>query len=218
MRVGGVAYRTIRVAEDGFTVEIIDQTRLPARVRVVALRTLDDAARAIRTMQVRGAPLIGVAAAYGVCLALRADPSDAALERACAALLATRPTAVNLRWALERCARRSPAWRRPRARRPRTPRPRRWPTRTSRCAARSASTARAAREAPRRGRATLQVLTHCNAGWLAAVDWGTALAPIYAAHERGAARCTSGSTRRGRATRARASPRGSSGSTASRTP
>ena len=100
MRVDGVPYRTIRVAEDGTTVEILDQTQLPHAFRVVALRTLDDALRAIRTMQVRGAPLIGVTAAYGLCLALRADPSDAALERACDALLATRPTAVNLRWAL----------------------------------------------------------------------------------------------------------------------
>src|SRR5262245_33974563 len=100
MRVGGVPHRTIRVAEDGATVEILDQTQLPHAFRTVALRTLDDAVRAIRTMQVRGAPLIGVTAAYGLCLALRADPSDAALDRACEALLATRPTAVNLRWAL----------------------------------------------------------------------------------------------------------------------
>jgi len=102
VRVGGVAYRTIWVAEDGRSVEIIDQTRLPHAFVTLPLRSLDDAARAIRSMQVRGAPLIGVTAAYGVCLALRDDPSDAALEAACAALLATRPTAVNLRWALER--------------------------------------------------------------------------------------------------------------------
>ena len=101
MRVGGVAYRTIWVAEDGRSVEIIDQTRLPHAFVTQSLRSLDDAARAIRSMQVRGAPLIGVTAAYGVCLALRDDPSDAALEAACAALLATRPTAVNLRWVVE---------------------------------------------------------------------------------------------------------------------
>ena len=100
MRVDGVPCRTLRVAEDGSSVEIIDQTRLPHAFSIVALRTLEDAARAITTMQVRGAPLIGVTAAYGLCLALRADPSDASLERAGAALSATRPTAVNLRWAL----------------------------------------------------------------------------------------------------------------------
>src|SRR5881396_3602886 len=102
MRVDGVPYRTIRVAEDGFTVEIVDQTQLPHAFRVVKLATLDDALCAIRTMQVRGAPLIGVAAAYGVCLALREDPSDAMLARARETLLQTRPTAVNLRWALDR--------------------------------------------------------------------------------------------------------------------
>jgi methylthioribose-1-phosphate isomerase len=186
MRVDGVPYRTIRVAEDGFTVEIVDQTRLPHEFRLVALRALDDALHAIRAMQVRGAPLIGVTAAYGLCLALRADPSDASLERACAALAATRPTAVNLRWALAQmrdalagaaigeraeCAYAAAAA----------------------LAEEDVALCRAIGEhgetllaaAPRRGGDALQVLTHCNAGWLAAVDWGTALAPIYAAHERG---------------------------------
>ena len=186
MRVDGVPYRTIWVAEDGKTVEIVDQTRLPHAFSVVALRTLDDAVRAIATMQVRGAPLIGVTAAYGVCLALRADPSDASLERACAALFASRPTAVNLRWALgqmrDALAGAAPA---------------------ERCECAYAAAAALAEEdvalcraigehgvalladAKRRSGATLQLLTHCNAGWLATVDWGTALAPIYAAHERG---------------------------------
>src|SRR5688572_25939828 len=101
MNIKGKAYRTIWVGPDGWSVEIIDQTRLPHELSFLTLRTLEDAARAILTMQVRGAPLIGVTAAYGVCLALRADASDAALARACAVLLATRPTAVNLRWALD---------------------------------------------------------------------------------------------------------------------
>jgi methylthioribose-1-phosphate isomerase len=184
--VGGVPHRTIRVAEDGFTVEVVDQTLLPHTFRIAALRTLDDAVRAIATMQVRGAPLIGVTAAYGVCLALRADPSDASLERACAALFASRPTAVNLRWALgqmrDALAGAAPA---------------------ERCECAYAAAAALAEEdvalcraigehgvalladAKRRSGATLQLLTHCNAGWLATVDWGTALAPIYAAHERG---------------------------------
>jgi methylthioribose-1-phosphate isomerase len=186
VRVDGVAYRTIRVAEDGTTVEILDQAELPHAFRVVALRTLDDAVRAIRTMQVRGAPLIGVTAAYGACLALRADPSDAALERACEALLATRPTAVNLRWALARmraalvgvavAARAAAAYRA-----------------AAELADEDVASCRAIGEhgvalltgAKRRSGSTLQLLTHCNAGWLATVDWGTALAPIYAAHDRG---------------------------------
>jgi len=100
VNVGGKAYRTIWQREDGRTVEIIDQTRLPHEFVTVVLRTLDDAVHAIRSMQVRGAPLIGVAAAYGVCLALGVDESDESLNAAYAALLASRPTAINLRWAL----------------------------------------------------------------------------------------------------------------------
>src|SRR5204863_8608749 len=86
---------------DGWSVGAIDQTRLPHRFATVRLTTLEDAAHAIASMQVRGAPLIGATAAYGICLALRADASDEALERACAALLATRPTAINLKWSLD---------------------------------------------------------------------------------------------------------------------
>jgi methylthioribose-1-phosphate isomerase len=188
VRVGGVAYRTIWVAEDGCGVEIIDQTRLPHAFVTSSLRSLDDAARAIRSMQVRGAPLIGVTAAYGVCLALRDDASDAALEAACAALLATRPTAVNLRWALDamRASLRDapPAEREARA----------W-ARAAALADEDAALCRAIGEhgaplieaiARERGDAAVNVLTHCNAGWLATVDWGTALAPVYVAVEHGA--------------------------------
>src|SRR5262245_18476891 len=102
MRVQGVDRRTIRVGQDGRAIEILDQTRLPFEVVERELATLADAAEAIASMRVRGAPLIGVTAAYGLFLALRADPSDAALDAACRALLATRPTAVNLAAALER--------------------------------------------------------------------------------------------------------------------
>ena len=100
MNIGGKAYRTIWVAADGWSVEIIDQTKLPHALHVVALRTLEDTARAIKTMQVRGAPLIGATAAYGVCLALRQDSSETALAHALALIAEQRPTAVNLRWAL----------------------------------------------------------------------------------------------------------------------
>jgi methylthioribose-1-phosphate isomerase len=186
VRVDGVPQRTIRVAHDGQSVEIVDQTQLPHEFRVVALRTLDDALRAIRTMQVRGAPLIGVTAAYGVCLALRADASDAALERACAALIATRPTAVNLRWALAQmrdalagvapAARAAEAYRIAAALADED---------VELCRAIGEHGVKLLGETSRRSGEVLQVLTHCNAGWLATVDWGTALAPIYAAHERG---------------------------------
>ena len=188
MRVGGVAHRTIWVAEDDRSVEIIDQTRLPHEFVTLRLRSLDDAARAIRSMQVRGAPLIGVTAAYGVCLALCDDPSDTALEAACAALLATRPTAVNLRWALDemRAILRDA---------PRAEREARAYARAAELADEDVALCRAIGEhgAPlieaigrsRGGDAPVNVLTHCNAGWLAAVDWGTALAPVYVAVERG---------------------------------
>ena len=101
MNIKGKAYRTIWLAADGWSVEIIDQVRLPHELVVASLKTVEDAARAIKTMQVRGAPLIGATAAYGLCLALRADASDEAVDRAIAFLAAQRPTAINLRWALE---------------------------------------------------------------------------------------------------------------------
>src|SRR5881398_2691911 len=101
MKVGGKDMRTIWLEPNGWSVGIIDQTALPHQFTTVRLSSVHDVARAIATMQVRGAPLIGATAAYGVALALRADASDEALERACATLLATRPTAINLKWALD---------------------------------------------------------------------------------------------------------------------
>ena len=101
MKIDGTPYRTIWVAADDWSVEIIDQTKLPHAFVTASLKSLEDAAQAIETMQVRGAPLIGATAAYGVALAMRADASDEALDAAGARLLETRPTAVNLRWALD---------------------------------------------------------------------------------------------------------------------
>src|SRR5271169_4939792 len=101
MKVDGKAMRSIWLEPDGWSVGVIDQTTLPHRFATARLATLDEAADAIRSMLIRGAPLIGATAAYGVCLALRADASDEALDRACATLLRTRPTAINLKWALD---------------------------------------------------------------------------------------------------------------------
>jgi methylthioribose-1-phosphate isomerase len=152
---------------------VLDQTKLPWRTSWLPLRTLDDAVAAIRDMRVRGAPLIGATAAYGVALALA---EGIALDRACTALAAARPTAINLRWALDRM-------------------------RAELAAGRDAFAAAAGicdddvacnRAIGDHGLALLRqraqpirVLTHCNAGWLATVDGGTALAPIYAAHDAG---------------------------------
>jgi methylthioribose-1-phosphate isomerase len=166
-------------------IEVIDQTRLPLACEWLRIADLGAAARAIRTMQVRGAPLIGVTAAYGLAIALRADPSDEAMRRAHAGLMATRPTAVNLRWALDRCLARvgplAPAERADTA----------W-TEADAIATEDAAINRAIGEHGLRliealaARADpVQVLTHCNAGALATLGYGTATAPIYLAHAAG---------------------------------
>ena len=188
MNVSGRPTRTIWLSADGASVEIIDQTRLPHAFATARLATLDDAAHAIRAMLVRGAPLIGATAAWGLWLALRADASDAALGRACATLLQTRPTAVNLRWALDRVraqvAPLAPTARVDAARR----------LAVAICdedvalnrgiAAAGLPLIRAIAAKKRPGE-RVNVLTHCNAGWLATVDLGTATAPIYTAHDAG---------------------------------
>ena len=190
MKVDGKPMRTIWVEPDGWSVGIIDQTALPHRFVTTRLTTLEQTAHAISAMLVRGAPLIGTAAAYGICLAVRADTSDDALDRAYATLIATRPTAINLKWALDEMM--AALHNRPRAER-------------------SAAAYRRAAEicdddvaintaigrnglpliealaARKKGGERVNVLTHCNAGWLATVDVGTATAPIYLAHDRGIA-------------------------------
>ena len=188
MNVSGCPMRTIWPSADGSGVDIIDQTRLPHSFVTVRLKTLEDAAHAIRSMLVRGAPLIGATAAWGMWLALREDASDQEVAHAHATLLATRPTAVNLRWALDRVRKQVESL---------TP------------AARSDAAHELAVEicdedvvlnqgigtaglpliraiAGRRKPGTrVNILTHCNAGWLATVDLGTATAPIYMAHDAG---------------------------------
>lgn len=188
MKVNGKPMRSIWLADDGWAVEIIDQTKLPHAFETCRLEDLDTAARAIRDMRVRGAPLIGATAAYGLALAMRADPSTGHLERAAKVLMATRPTAVNLRWAVDDVLARL---------RPLAP-----AARAAAAYARAAAICdedvainraigahgldliRAARDKGRADR-PVNLLTHCNAGWLATVDWGTALAPIYLAHDAG---------------------------------
>jgi methylthioribose-1-phosphate isomerase len=188
VRVNGKPWRSIWLAEDGRRVAIIDQTRLPHEFRIETLAALEDAARAIRDMLVRGAPLIGATAAYGVCLGLQAGSGDADLERIGATLVACRPTAVNLRWAVDRM------------RAALLPLP---PSERLVAAYREAAAIcdedvavneaigshglRLIREVwqSKGGREPVRILTHCNAGWLATVDWGTALAPVYKAHAAG---------------------------------
>src|SRR5712664_511115 len=188
MKVDGKHIRSIWLEPDGYTVSAIDQRRLPHDFVVARLTTCDAAADAIRSMLVRGAPLIGATAAYGVALAMRADSSDAALDQAYDTLIATRPTAINLKWALDEM--RSML-------RPLPP-----SERTAAAYSRAAEIAEEdvainkgigehglalikAISATRKPGERVNVLTHCNAGWLATVDWGTATAPIYLAHDRG---------------------------------
>jgi len=193
MNYNGKRWRTIwRNDNDASgSVGVIDQRFLPHEFRTLTLRTMEDCAEAIRHMTVRGAPLIGATAAYGICFALRDDPSDEALAAAYATLHQTRPTAINLKWALDQMqvavAQLPP---------------------TKRLAAAYARAAELCDEdvavceaigqhglkifreilvkkAALGGQARLNILTHCNAGWLACVDWGTALAPIFMAHDAG---------------------------------
>jgi len=190
MNVAGKTTRTIWPAADGESVEIIDQTQLPHRFEIATLRTTTDAVHAIKAMLVRGAPLIGATAAYGLWLAMREDPSDAGLASAYQQLFATRPTAVNLRWALDRGrAELQPLPANERA------------ARAQHLAAevcdedveinfkigQSALPIIAQLAAAKPAGAPVNILTHCNAGWLATVDWGTATSPIYQAHDAGIA-------------------------------
>ena len=186
MKINDIAYRSVWLdILDGWSVHILDQTKLPWSLDVLRLTTRDEAARAIKSMQTRGAPLIGAVAAYGLCLALRADSSTEAMERDAEQLNATRPTAVNLRWALDRMLTRL-----------------RNTAVSDRVTVAYVEAALIADEdvaqnkaigqfglplieaAVRPGR-PVNVLTHCNAGWLATVDWGTALSPIYTAFNAG---------------------------------
>ncbi|MFN3624358.1 MAG: S-methyl-5-thioribose-1-phosphate isomerase [Hyphomicrobium sp.] len=187
MKINGKAYRTIWLASDGWSVEVIDQTRLPHEFSVIPLKSMEEAARAILTMQVRGAPLIGATAAYGLAMAIRQDASDEAIDKAVAYLAKQRPTAINLRWALEEM-------RRAVQNLPREERVAAAYARAAQICDDDVETCRLIGVhgkkliediAKKKGAAPVEVLTHCNAGWLACVDWGTATSPVYQAHDAG---------------------------------
>jgi methylthioribose-1-phosphate isomerase len=188
MRVDGKDFRTIWLSADGVAVDVIDQTKLPHRFEVLTLRSAAEAADAIRRMVVRGAPLIGATAAYGMALAAKDDAGDAALRRAHEILFESRPTAVNLRWALERTqARLMPLPPSDRVAAAYNEAARIADEDVAVCASigeNGAALIEAVAETRAEG-LPVNVLTHCNAGWLATVDWGTALAPIFKAHRAG---------------------------------
>jgi methylthioribose-1-phosphate isomerase len=187
MKVDGKHFRSIWLEPDGWSVGAVDQTKLPHQFVVARIGSCEEAADAISSMLVRGAPLIGATAAYGVALAMRVDGSDTALDRAYAALIATRPTAINLKWALDQMkaallplaasARVEAAY-----------------VRAGEIAEQDIAINKSigqhglalieAIAAAKPPGERVNVLTHCNAGWLATVDWGTATAPIYLAHDK----------------------------------
>ena len=189
MKVNNQAYRSIWLNKNGWSVDIIDQTRLPHEFVIRTLSTTGDAAEAISFMRVRGAPLIGATAAYGLALAMHEDASDDNLKQAVEALLATRPTAVNLRWALARMQQVLAA----------IPAGERLISSYAMAAeicdedvAINHAIGRHALGVIRKlwqqkpaGTRNFHILTHCNAGWLATVDWGTALSAIYQAYDDG---------------------------------
>ena len=188
MIVNGKPTRTIWLGSDGETVEIIDQRKLPFEFTVVGLRTLSDTVKAIHDMFVRGAPLIGATAAYGMALAMRENSSDASLDNAYSELFAARPTAVNLRWALDDLQK---------LLQPLSPQNRQEAAyiRAQEICDQDVETCSSLGEFGRTviediwkkkgNRDQINILTHCNAGWLATVDWGTALAPIYKSFDSG---------------------------------
>jgi len=188
MKIDGISYRSIWVDQDDeWSVRIIDQTRLPWALETLKLQTVPEIAHAIKAMQVRGAPLIGATAAYGLALGLRENPTTESLHATAALLGATRPTAVNLAWALNRMVTKLDSL---------APGERAAAAYGEALAIANEDVAQNAaigrhgleliRDASKlRHGQPVNILTHCNAGWLATVDWGTALAPIYAAHDAG---------------------------------
>lgn len=188
MNVDGTPFRTIWHLAESDQVWIIDQTELPHAFVTRQLESLDDAAHAISAMLVRGAPLIGATAAYGFALGLRAGADDAAIEKIRSTLLVTRPTAINLRWALDRmqaAVTALPPSERYTAALAEARRICDEDTRVNESIGNHGLSILRGLAAARRPDQPLQILTHCNAGWLATVDWGTALAPIYKARAAG---------------------------------
>jgi methylthioribose-1-phosphate isomerase len=187
MKIDGIYYRSITLAENGWSVKIFDQRQLPWKLEIVELTTATQAATAIREMWTRGAPLLAMTGAYGLCLGLREEPSDEALETHYKMLLATRPTAVNLKWALDKIKAAAQPYQ-------------------GQARVDAAYTCAAAlcdediqinkaignhglplirEQAKKNNGKPVNILMHCNPGWLATVDYGTATAPIYMAHDEG---------------------------------
>ncbi len=187
MKINGMHYRSIAVNDDGWSVRIFDQQKLPWELVHLNLETIDQAAYAIKEMQTRGAPMLAMTAAYGMCLALRLDASDQNLQKSYDTLLATRPTAVNLRWALDEIMKKVKS----------LPEGDRAPAAYKRAAEMCDEDVQINRNIGLNGLKllekiskdkngeTVNIMTHCNAGWLATVDYGTISAPIYMAHDAG---------------------------------
>ncbi len=184
MKIKGKEYRTIWFEKN--VVKIINQTKLPHNFTIKELKSIDDAINAIKVMEVRGAPLIGATAAYGIVLAVIENKDKSFIEKACKSLIASRPTAINLKWAVDRmfsklkgvnsndilniaikeandiCEQD-----------------------ISFCKNIGLNGLKIIEDIYNNKKSTVNILTHCNAGWLATINWGTATSPIYHAHQKG---------------------------------
>ncbi len=188
MHVNGKQYSTIWYDSDNHHVSIIDQTRLPHQFTIIQLKSLDDFCHAIQSMQVRGAPLIGATAAFGLAMAVIDDSNTENISHAYNTLLATRPTAVNLRWALDRISatiKKADKEQQGQIALAEAERIRQEDIKTCEAIGEHGLALITEFQTQKSGNEVINILTHCNAGWLATVDWGTALAPIYKAHNQG---------------------------------
>jgi len=186
MKVNGKATQSIWLSDDESRAYIIDQTLLPYTLQTKTLQSLESFCHAIVAMEVRGAPLIGVTAAFGFAFALKDTHTDS--EEIAKQLLSTRPTAINLHWAVEKIRHaiaNSDQSREQQANTAFSLAKQIWQQDIDTCSNIGENGFQIIKEMSIQKNATLHILTHCNAGWLATVDWGTALAPIYKAHEAG---------------------------------
>ena len=186
MKIEGKEYRTIWFDEKNQVVKIIDQTKLPHKFIIKDLKTVKDAINAIKTMEVRGAPLIGATAAYGIVLSIMENNDQAFLKKSCEDLINSRPTAINLKWAVDRMMKKLSGINSDRSLNIALNEAKEICEEDVKfCENIGLNGLKIIEEIYNKKKDTVNILTHCNAGWLATIDWGTATSPIYHAHKKG---------------------------------
>ena len=184
MQINGKAYRTIWFENN--IVKIIDQTKLPHQFIIKGLKTVKDSINAIKTMKVRGAPLIGATAAYGLVLSILENNDQSFLKKSSEDLIASRPTAINLKWAVDRMMRKLSGINSNEALKIALEEAKAIVEEdVTFCKNIGVNGLKIIEEIANKKKDTVNILTHCNAGWLATIDWGTATSPIYHAHQKG---------------------------------